>query len=74
MKQRPLAPLLLSVAAPLNETMAAFQAELQRLLAANESAAQAVEALRKQTYPAWTATEAQAMQPPLNLNSQGTYP
>ena len=63
----------MDTAAPLNETMAAFQADLQRLLAANASAAQAVEALRNQTYLAWTATAALAMQPPLNLNSQGTY-
>ncbi len=40
-------------AAPLDETMAAYQADLQRLLAENESAAEAVTALRNQTFLAW---------------------
>ncbi len=40
-------------AAPLDETMAAYQADLQRLLAENESAAEAVAALRNQTFLAW---------------------
>ena len=44
---------IVDTAAPLDETMAAFQADLQRLLAENESAAQAVEALRNQYFLAW---------------------
>lgn len=40
-------------AAPLEEIMAGYQADLQRLLAENEGAAQAVEALRDQTFLAW---------------------
>lgn len=38
---------------PLDEAMAAYQADLQRLLAENEGAAQAVEALRDQTFLAF---------------------
>ena len=41
---------IVDTVAPLDETMAAFQADLQRLLAENESAAQAVEALRRATW------------------------
>ena len=41
---------IMDTATPLDETMAAHQAEFQRLVAANESVAQAVEALRNQTY------------------------
>jgi hypothetical protein len=37
----------------LGETIVAYQADLQRLLAENESAAQAVAALRNQTFLAW---------------------
>ena len=44
---------ILDTAAPLNETMAAYKADLQRLLADNESAAQAVETLRNQYFLAW---------------------
>ena len=44
---------IVDTAAPLDQTMAAFQADLQRLLAESESAAQAVEALRNQTFLAW---------------------
>jgi hypothetical protein len=44
---------IVDTATPLNETMAAYQADLQRLLTENESAAQAVEALRNQTFLAW---------------------
>ena len=44
---------IVDTAAPLDETMAAYQADLQRLLAENESAAQAVEALRNQYFLAW---------------------
>ncbi len=44
---------IVDTAVPLDETMAAFQADLQRLLAENESAAQAVAALRAQTFLAW---------------------
>ena len=44
---------IVDTAAPLDETMAAFQADLQRLLAENESAAQAVETLRNQYFLAW---------------------
>ncbi|MFZ2101039.1 MAG: hypothetical protein WAU86_10790, partial [Oricola sp.] len=40
-------------AAPLDETMAAYQADLQRLLAEDESAAQAVETLREQYFLAF---------------------
>ena len=65
---------IMDTATPLDETMAAHQAEFQRLVAANESATQAAEALRNQTYLAWTPTAALAMQPPLNLNSRGIYP
>ena len=38
---------------PLGEVMASYRADVQRLLAENESAAQAVEALRNQTFLAW---------------------
>ncbi len=44
---------IVDTAAPLDETMAAYQADLQRLLAENKSAAQAVEALRNQYFLAW---------------------
>jgi hypothetical protein len=44
---------IVETAAPLDETMAAFKADLQRLLAENESPAQAVEELRNRYFLAW---------------------
>ncbi len=44
---------IVDTAVPLDEAMAAYQADLQRLLAENESAAQAVEALRNKYFLAW---------------------
>lgn len=44
---------IVDIAAPLDETMAAYQSDLRRLLAENQSAAQAVEALRNQYFLAW---------------------
>jgi hypothetical protein len=44
---------IVDTATPLDETMAAYQADLQRLLAENGSAAQAVETLRNQYFLAW---------------------
>lgn len=44
---------IVDTARPLEEAMAAYQADLQRLLAENESAAQAVEALRDQYFLAF---------------------
>lgn len=44
---------IVDTAVPLNETMAAYQVDLQRLLAENDSAAQAVETLRNQYFLAW---------------------
>ncbi len=66
---------IVDTAAPLDETMAAFQADLQRLLAENESPAQAVEELRNQYFLAWDddSGDGYASALAFNVPAQGDY-